>query len=139
MDVNLVLVKTDKGLNEIKTRQFKLNSRIRAILIVIDGKTSVGKLISQFSHIDSVEKDISNLITYGFLRIATDFKKQRKDLSRALTDVMGPHADYFTLELEECVNISDLKLFLAEKHDMLERGLGKRGDKFWKMAEHLTD
>lgn len=138
MDSDLVLAKTDKALREIKTRQFKLNSRMRSILIVVDGQTSFGDLKKQFSHIETIEEDINNLVTYGFLSVAADFKKQRKNLSKALTDVMGPHADYFTLELEDCSNIAELKVFLIEKRAMLERGLGKRGDKFWNIAKQIT-
>lgn len=139
MDVNQVLVKTEKGINEIKTRQFKLNSRIRAILIVVDGQLTIGALMEQFKHIESIEEDLKNLITYGFLTIARDFKKQRKELSRALTDVMGPHADYFTLELEECNSVADLKAFLVDNNAMLKRGLGNRGGKFWSIARSITD
>lgn len=139
MDLDLVLAKTDKAINEIKTRQFRLNSRIRAILIVVDGKLTVGTLLEQFKHIDTIEDDINNLITFGFLRVALNFKKQRKELSRALTDVMGPHADIFTIEIEGCNNIADLKLLLVDKRDMLQRGLGKRGEKFWTISKDITD
>ena len=138
MNADLVLTKTDKALKEIKTRQYKLNSRMRSILIVVDGRTPLGNLKSQFSHIETIEEDINNLVTYGFLSMAADFKKQRKDLSKALTDVMGPHADFFTLELEDCTNIAELKVFLIEKRAMLERGLGKRGDKFWNIVKQIT-
>ena len=138
MDSDLVFEKTDKGFNEIKTRQFKLNSRMRSILIVVDGKTSAGDLKEQLDHIKTIDEDINNLLTYGFLSIAADFKQQQKGLSRALTDVMGPHADYFTLELEDCADITEVRGFLIEKREMLERGLGKRGDKFWKIAKKIT-
>ena len=138
MDPDLVFEKTDKGFNEIKTRKFKLNSRMRSILIVVDGKTPAGDLMKQLDHIKTIEEDINNLLAYGFLSIAADFKQQRKDLSRALTDVMGPHADYFTLELEDCADITELRGFIIEKRDMLERGLGHRGDKFWKIANKIT-
>lgn len=138
MDEDLIFEKTSKGFNEIKTRRFKLNSRMRSILIVVDGKTSAGDLKEQFKHIETIDEDINNLLTYGFLSIAADFKKQQKDLSRALTDVMGPHADYFTLELEDCTDITEVRGFLNEKREMLERGLGNRGDKFWKIAKKIT-
>ncbi len=69
MDEDVVLMKTNQGQVEIKTRQFKLNSRVRAILIVVDGQTTTGELLAKFSHIDSIEEDIDNLLKYGFLRI----------------------------------------------------------------------
>ncbi len=138
MDEDVVLMKTDKGLVEIKTRQNKLNSRVRAILIVADGQATIGELLVKFQHIDSIEDDIQNLVKYGFLRIVHDFKKQRMALSRALTDVMGPHADYFTLQIEDCRNIRELTDFIDDKHEMLERGLGQRGEAFWDKVREIT-
>lgn len=139
MDEDVVLTKTNQGQDEIKTRQFKLNSRVRAILIVVDGHTTIGELLGKFSQIENVEEDIQNLVNYGFLRIAPDFKKQRMKLSRALTDVMGPHADFFTLQIEECINIGELTEFINDKREMLERGLGKRGKVFWDKVQEITD
>ncbi len=139
MDEDVVLMKTNQGQVEIKTRQFKLNSRVRAILIVVDGQTTIGELFAKFSHFDSVEEDIGNLLKYGFLRVAPDFKKQRKSLSKAITDVMGPHADFFTLQIEDCRNTAELSGFLNDKREMLERGLGKRGEAFWDIAREITD
>lgn len=138
MDENVVLVKTDKGIDEINTREYKLNSRVRAILIVADGQTTFGELLAKFKHIESIEEDIENLLKYGFVRTAVDFKKQRMALSRALTDVMGPHADSFTLEIEDCRNLAELTDFINDKSEMLKRGLGKRGKVFWDKFSDLS-
>ena len=138
MDQNVVLVKTGRGSREITTRKYKLNPRLRAILIVIDGKTTFGDLLIKFSQIDNVEKDIAALLKHGFIRAAADFKKQRMTISRALTDILGPNADYLTMQVEDCKSIGDLKALIEEKREMLESALGARGKSFWEKYKEIT-
>ena len=46
MEPNTVLVKTDKGQDEIATRQNRLPARVRTMLITVDGRRSVRDLLS---------------------------------------------------------------------------------------------
>ncbi len=138
MDKNVILLKTDKGIDEIKIRQYKLNPRLRAILIVVNGQKNIGELLNNFSQIDNVDDDVRSSIKTGFLRATADFKKQRKALSNSVTDVMGPYADFFTLQIEECKDIGALTKFIDDKRAMLERGMGSRGKAFWGLAKDLA-
>ncbi len=138
MDQNVVLVKSGRGKREITTRKYKLNPRLRAILIVIDGKTTYGELLTKFGQIDTVEKDISALLEHGFIKAAVDFKKQRMAVSRSLTDLLGPNADHLTMQIEDCKSIAELKILIEEKRSMLESALGVRGKSFWKKYREIT-
>ena len=46
MEANAVLVKTDKGQDEIATRKNRLPARVRTMLITVDGRRSVRELAS---------------------------------------------------------------------------------------------
>jgi len=139
MDQNVVLAKSGRGSREITTRKYKLNPRLRAILIVIDGKTTYGELISKFGQIDTVEKDIAALLKHRFIKAVVDFKKQRMSISRALTDLLGPNADYLTMQIEDCKSIGELKTLIEEKRDMLDSALGARGKSFWEKLGEITE
>ena len=137
MDQNVVLVKSGRGSREITTRKYKLNPRLRAILIVIDGKTTYGELLAKFSQIDNVEKDIAALLKHGFIKAVVDFKKQRMSVSRAITDLLGPNADYLTMQIEDCKSIDELKTLIEDKRGMLESALGVRGKIFWEKYREI--
>ena len=46
MELNTVFSKTDKGQDEIATRQNRLPARVRTMLITVDGLRSVQELVS---------------------------------------------------------------------------------------------
>lgn len=131
MDTSVILVKTEKGLEELSTRRYKLNPRLRAILIVIGGKTTFGELLEKFKSIQTVESDLNALIKHEFIRAALDFKKQRMALSHIITDILGPGADMITMQLEDCKSIDELSFFVTEKKEMLNSVLGARAELFW--------
>lgn len=136
MDQHTVLLKTNKGDAEVSTRQFKLSQRLRAMLIVVDGNSSMNDLLEKFPQIETIEEDITDLQLNGFIRPAADFTKQCKELSHLLTDILGPNADYLTMQLEGCKTLGALHLLIDEKRPMLESALGARGKVFWdKLAE----
>jgi hypothetical protein len=138
MDQNVILAKTEKGSSEISTRQYKLNPRLRAILIVVDGKTTFGSLLSKFNQIDNVENDINALIGQRFIKAIADFKKQRMAISRTLTDLLGPNADHLTMQIEDCKAVDELVNLINEKRQMLKSSLGARGTIFWMMVKEVT-
>ena len=138
MDQNVILAKTEKGSSEIGTRQYKLNPRLRAILIVIDGKTTFGELLTKFKQIEGVENDINELKRKRFIKAVADFKKQRKAISRTLTDLLGPNADYLTMQIEDCKAADELGSLIEDKRQMLKSSLGARGNIFWMMVKEAT-
>ena len=44
---NFIFDKTDKGREEIITRQYRLASRLRPLLVLIDGKKTTPELLQQ--------------------------------------------------------------------------------------------
>lgn len=47
MERDTILVKTDKGREEIETRRHGLSMALRRVLIVVDGRTSVGEFLDR--------------------------------------------------------------------------------------------
>jgi hypothetical protein len=143
MNLQAVLQKTEKGVEEIKTHAQELEPRLRTLLIVVNGKTTGGDLVRQFERVGNVRPMLERLITEGFVRevpaaASVDFKEVRLRLSHALTDAMGPAGDAIALQLEGCKSM-DARVFVEERRPSLEGALGPRIAKFFALAESLLE
>ncbi len=67
MDTSLILVKTDKGVEEIRTRSFGLPQTLRALLIMADGSISLSSLLSRTAQLTKVQENIEWLVSEGFV------------------------------------------------------------------------
>jgi hypothetical protein len=140
MNQQAVLQKTEKGVEEIKTRAHKLEQRLRMLLIVVNGKATAADLVKQFESIGDVTPQFEQLIAQGFVREvvgAAGFKEIRVRLSQALTDAMGPAGDPIVMQLQECKDLEQLRAFVEDRREMLQGAYGKRVDKFVALAEAL--
>jgi hypothetical protein len=146
MNLQAVLHKTEKGVEEIKTRTQGLDQRLRALLIVVNGKATGADLVKQFERIGNVQPMLERLVADGFLREAAapapagaEFKEIRLRLSHALTEAMGPAGDAIALQLEECKSMEALRAFVVEKGPALEGALGPRIAKFFALAKSVLE
>jgi hypothetical protein len=67
MDRNAVLVKTDKGAEEVKSRAHGLAARLRSVLIMVDGNSTVAEYVARFGAIPDFEGTLQMLLDQGFL------------------------------------------------------------------------
>ena len=80
--------KTDKGREEINTRQYHLPSRLRSLLVLVDGKTSVETLLKKIAGLGLDLGNIEELEAQGFIARSTEKKpkaspqKQQKSLKQ---------------------------------------------------------
>ena len=144
MNLQAVLQKTEKGVDEIKTHAQGLEPRLRTLLIVVNGKTTGADLIKQFERVGNVLPMLERLLAEGFVRevqaaASVDFKEVRRQLSHALTDAMGPAGDAIALQLEGCKSMDALRAFVKEKRPSLEGALGPRIAKFFALAKSLLE
>lgn len=144
MNLQAVLQKTEKGVEEIKTHAQGLEPRLRTLLIVVNGKTTGADLVKQFERVGDVRPMLERLIADGFVREVSaaanvDFKEVRLQLSHALTDAMGPAGDAIALQLEGCKSMDALRAFVEGKRSELEGALGPRIAKFFALAESLLE
>ena len=70
MEHNLVFNKTGKGKEEIATKKWGLSINLRRILILVDGKSDVAKLLSKGSVFKDVEASLEELSENGYIDIA---------------------------------------------------------------------
>ncbi len=67
MDTSLILVKTDKGVEEIRTRSFGLPQTLRALLIMADGSISMSNLLQRTAQLPLAQENIEWLVSEGFV------------------------------------------------------------------------
>ena len=152
MNLNAVLSKTAKGVEEIETRKYRLDQRARTLLVVVNGKAPVAELVKRFEMMGDITPNLERLVEHGFIAEAqaaaiawtaetaapaADFKDVRAQLARAMLDALGPDGDSITARLEACHSAQELKNYIDTKRALLEAALGRRGEPFWKKAKEL--
>jgi hypothetical protein len=155
-----ILAKTAKGAREIETRENKLDHRLRALLIMVNGKASAGELAKKFEQIGDIAPMLDQLVAQGFIveqggagapaapaAAATrpgvgpaaglgDLKRAQAELCMHLRSVLGPDADGLTAKIEACRSIPELRAFFEGQRDALNEWLGKtKSAAFWAKAD----
>jgi len=69
MDSASVLVKTDKGAEELALRTGAVPHKLRAILILVDGKTRWGDLLNRYSGLPEFSEHLTWLVDNGFIAV----------------------------------------------------------------------
>lgn len=64
----IIFDKTDKGREEIITRKYKLASRLRTLLVLIDGKQSSGDLLLKFTSLGLNQTNVEELEQHGYIQ-----------------------------------------------------------------------
>ncbi len=67
MNLQAVLSKTAKGLEELETRRYKLDQRSRTLLIVVNGKASAAELLKKFESMANATKMLEQLVANGYV------------------------------------------------------------------------
>lgn len=129
--------KTAKGLAEIETRAHRLSPRLRALLIMVDGKRDLAALEALVPQ--QAEAALNELMSQGFIETsgetpaapaaappaaapaappapspALDFEKLRREAVRALTDIAGPAAETVAMRMEKARNADELRPLIAQ-------------------------
>ena len=121
----IIFDKTDKGREEIISRKYRLASRLRSLLVMVDGKHSSDDLLSKVAALGLNQASIDELEQQGFI--------QRH----------GTTAKLVTPNLEETQNsqINSVELFQV-LHDFytetIKQNLGLRGYNIQFIVERAT-
>ncbi|MDO9071986.1 MAG: hypothetical protein Q7U73_01875 [Rubrivivax sp.] len=136
--------KTAKGQTEIETRAHRLTPRLRALLILVDGKrdaAALGMLVQQADNL------VEELLAQGFVEalpeaqappppvplpvapaakpnaapapkapssVSVDFDTLRRNAVRALNDELGPAAETIAIRLERARSMAELRPLLVQ-------------------------
>ena len=144
MGPDSILAKTEKGAEEIATRKYKLDAKLRTLLIMVNGTTSVAQLAQKFAGMD-IQPQLAQLERDGYVKegagaaaSTADIKKVRMEVSRALTDILGPSAEAMAIKIEECATMEALRAYLDSKKATLTSALGRKAPEFWSKTDSLT-
>jgi hypothetical protein len=134
LNESLVLVKTTKGLDEVKSRSHGLSQHLRALLIVVDGATTVRQLLARFGGIADVKAGLETLVDQGFVASAAPAPAPKPaapaaahesrdqalgGLTRMLHEVLGPDADLLGMRLENAKDPAAFADAVARAADVL--------------------
>lgn len=118
MDSDTVLAKTCKGAEELAQRSGTVPQKLRAILILVDGKTQWGELLNRYSGLPEFNEHLVWLVNNGFVEAVgkpVDTKTQattghvtfsssatgRAGLIELARHLLGAHGNNVTQRLQE--------------------------------------
>jgi acetyl esterase/lipase len=90
MDSTLILVKTSKGIDEVKSRAFGLPQHLRALLIMADGSTSLSALLNRTAQMPQAHDDIAWLVREGFVESVSSGSRRPASSGGPATGAMPP-------------------------------------------------
>lgn len=147
---NLIFDKTDKGREEIATRQYQLSTRLRTLLVLVDGRQSNENLLKKVSGLGLNDASLKELADNGFIQIIVNTGTQKPTEAVAVNSppLIGerrgtglPAADPQVLSKEHLViregehPFQALQLFLNET---IKNTLGLRGMKLQYKANRAS-
>jgi hypothetical protein len=143
MDQNTVLSKSAKGKEEIDTRKYKLDQRLRSVLITVNGKLTVEALAKQFASMADIHTALEKLWREGFVQEQVDdtvrLKPARSELAAFVSAALGPGGDDIAMKIEAAKSMADLRAYLESHRATLDSALGKeKSAAFWAKANGFT-
>lgn len=162
MNRNQILVKTPKGQDEIRTRAHKLTPRLRRLLIMVDGRSSVTDTLQRLQALgDDLEEQLAELLAQGFLApagaaaaveqyaestvaaVIPQFAEFNLDKAKGFAryvvcGALGPVGARRAERLDSVSSVGELRVQLDELRDVLPKLMPKRqAEQVWKQLEPL--
>lgn len=164
MNPSGIYKKTDKGIEEIKSRSHGLPARYRPLLIMVDGKTTLKELLEKVSVITDAQQQLQMMLEQGFIEEvqqtapaapavpppsaasvpaaaapSQDLADAKRLLIRMLYDALGPAADALAVKIEAVLTQEELKALALKSRDVVQAARGNRfAETFWSgIAAHL--
>lgn len=144
MDKHIVFSKTDQGREAMSSRPAGLGPRLRSLLIMVDGKRSVGELDKLLGSDGAAAPLLEQLIAEGWIESQTPaappvlnavvdaapvaaapaadvlpFADARRLVVRFVNDRLGPMGETLAIRIEGCKTPADLQAVLPRVRDGL--------------------
>lgn len=159
MDSTLILVKTAKGIEEIKSRSHGLPPQLRALLIMADGTLSIATLMSRAASTPKAQESIDWLLREGFVQAvpgkrtaaesvapstapaSPEALAPRQKLMAMTRELLGPHAPKVLQRLQEVGDSpTELAAAVDRCHKFIKLTLDeKKAEQFLLLARGLLD
>ena len=133
--------KTEKGLDEVHHRTYKLAPRLRTILILVDGTKTMSTLVEQAAKLGVDEVAFMELEKEGFIaavnqnskvlpteNIKNDiqaFLKAQKFMNDTIVNLLGVKAFFLTLKLEKCSTLAELYKLMPDYEKAIKKATGE--------------
>lgn len=146
MSATLVYAKTNKAVEEIQTKKYKLQPKARNLLFLVDGSKSVEAIDEMSRQLGLSQDDLGKLEAEGFIvrsgteaaaaapqavreEVLTDeagkFRVAKKYMNDTIVNSLGLRAFFFTLKLEKAGNRADLAQLLPDYETALAKATNK--------------
>ena len=124
MMADIKLDKTDKGREEIATRQHHLAARLRTLLLLIDGKHPVEYLLSKVAGLGLTEDSLAELINAGFIYQVPEPEPDPSEVEPEIIE-----------ELDPVQQLEQVREFYT---DNIKSAIGLRGYNLQFKVDHAT-
>jgi hypothetical protein len=145
MDSTTVYAKTAIGQEEVATRVRHIPALMRTMLIMVDGRSSVGQLLANHPTPEEARGYLESLLEGGFIAAqaapvpavpppvaavapATDsysLDEVKQVVTRLLLDFIGPDAEYIAMRIEKITSRDELAAEVDKLGAMLENSVGR--------------
>jgi hypothetical protein len=117
MEATATLAKTAKGVDEVTRHAHGLPNKLRSLLIMVDGRATVGALISRFGEGSETESKLRFLIDRGFVEKASGWDPELlKQIETHFAHFVGPIAKVMVHRAQkQTSDIEELYAKLAEE------------------------
>ena len=153
MSVETIYAKTQKGFEEMTRRTYRLPARMRALLIMIDGRLPAGELFARAQHPEESQQLIESLLKDGFIEpiggiaappdpstartepavmaasapsVDLALAAAKRYITQAMLDALGPEADHFTVRIEAARDTASLKADALKYLDVIRSASDRR-------------
>jgi len=136
MDGNTVFARTPKGNDEVDNRTHKINIRLRAALLAVNGSESVTAIIKRFHGLEEIATSLRDLEAQGFVaavaapKADASFDQKLRTVVGMVHELLGPEGDTIAERLEELGSqlkqTAPVLQYLEQRKDMFEGIIGKQ-------------
>ena len=114
--------KTDKGREEIATRKHQLPTRLRTLLVMVDGKQSDEELLKKVAGLGLTAENMTELLNNGFIRVMEEV--QPAHVTPTPIQPLATHASTATEILDSASQFQAIYQFYTET---IKSTIGLRG------------
>ncbi len=160
METSALALKTEKGQEEIRSRAHGLPQKLRTLLIMVDGKSSIGQLLARFPGVAEIESNLRLLVEQGFITLsgaaalaagggsrgaAPGVTVETRELAlsgltRMIIEAVGPNADLVTGDLERARTRAEVDAAVKRCVNMIDGFAGaKKAGAFAERARAYTE
>jgi hypothetical protein len=161
MIATAIYVRTEKGAEEVAHRSQAIPSKVRSLLVLIDGKLTGAQLIDKFSVFPNSAEYLQQLEDGGYIEAQAGAKPAvaaataapvasvaaapqaglsdaKRLIVQTLHEALGPDADQLTVKIDTALTAGELRVHAEKYRDMLiDMGKPKKAGVFWQAFEAL--